>query len=380
MGHGRGPGRRQARPLRLRPARGCSFGPRPGTILISRPRGSAARQDRRADLVAVPVPRRADRHQQVLRLEAERRGKALAAQSFAPRRIERSRRVAVLHREPHVFAVPTEAHPRRPIGLPANQLGAPGRFDQRDRGTEATELPVRGRRTREAEKWAVRATQPFSPAACGAVVPAECRRAGAGPPPSSPRAGPGRHARGRVPGSPRRRRTLRCPGSWSSGHGTRTRITVRVARSTTVVSSRVEERTSRCSVEPPEVGIHSFRRAERRKRRAGSVGVEGSRLTVRVPPRPDRPERVVRVVRAAGVSLCRGIVGQIGILPGVHFGVPLRVLPAQIPFSFDAGIETAWSRIGRIVERHTATSSSCPARVGTSAAGMRHDRAWHTKA
>ena len=41
-------------------------------------------------------------------------------------------------------------------------------------------------------------------------------------------------------------------------------MTVRVARSTTVVSSLVEERTRRCRVDPPAVGTRSWRLAERR--------------------------------------------------------------------------------------------------------------------
>ena len=55
-------------------------------------------------------------------------------------------------------------------------------------------------------------------------------------------------------------------GSCPSGQGTRTRVTMRVARSTTVVSSSVEERTRRCRVDPPAVGTRSRRRADRRTR------------------------------------------------------------------------------------------------------------------
>ena len=175
-------------------------------------------------------------------------------------------------------------------------------------------------------------------------------------------------------------------GSWSSGHGTRTRITVRVARSTTVVSSRVEERTSRCRVEPPDVGIHSLRRAERRSSRAGIGRGRGVA--------PDR-------ARAATACPCpSGLVPRLRCRRPSHLGFqtrdplrgsspaasrlrPYRVLPSSDPSLRGRrcrGCPVRIGRIGRIVERHTATSSSCPARVGTSAAGMRHDRAWQTKA
>ena len=58
-------------------------------------------------------------------------------------------------------------------------------------------------------------------------------------------------------------------------------MTVRVARSTTVVSSAVEDRTRRCSVEPPAVGTRSVRRAERRRSRDGSVVTVGARAAAR---------------------------------------------------------------------------------------------------
>ena len=96
-------------------------------------------------------------------------------------------------------------------------------------------------------------------------------------------------------------------GSCPSGHGTRTRMTVRVARSTTVVSSVVEERTRRWSVDPPAVGTRSLRRAERRSRREGSVGVFEERSVDGNAVRPGRAvvgRRRGRVCRA-GQDRCR---------------------------------------------------------------------------
>ena len=234
--------------------------------------------------------------------------------------------VAVLHREPHVFPVPAEAHPRRAIGLAANQLWAPGGLNQCDRRPETTELPVGSRWSREPEQRPVRQRPPFAPTVCGAVVPAGCRRAAGGPPPSSLRAGPGHHARDPVPASPRRHRTLRCRDRGPPATALHTRITVRVARSTTVVSSRVEERTQQVQ-----------RRATRRRDpllAPGRATQESCRIGRGRGIAPDR--RVpLRLVDPYGPRCRRFRMSLPSPDRFLSWSIPasaLGVLPAQIPF------------------------------------------------
>ena len=116
--------------------------------------------DAEADLEPAHVPGGsgagpADRHQQVLGLEAERIGQALAAEPVAPGGVERTGGVAVLDREPHVVAVPAETHPGRPVRLASDQLWLAGWFDQCHRGAEAAELPIGRRRPGEPEERSV---------------------------------------------------------------------------------------------------------------------------------------------------------------------------------------------------------------------------------
>ena len=59
----------------------------------------------------MPVAGLADRHQEVLRVESEGGGQALAAEALAPGGIEGPGGLLVLDREPDVVTVPPETHP-----------------------------------------------------------------------------------------------------------------------------------------------------------------------------------------------------------------------------------------------------------------------------
>ena len=94
-------------------------------------------------------------HQQILRLEPEGGGQALPAETLAPRGIEGAGGVAILDGEPDVVAIPSEADPGGAVGLSPDQLGSPGRLDQRHRGPKPPELPVGRRGSGEAQQRAV---------------------------------------------------------------------------------------------------------------------------------------------------------------------------------------------------------------------------------
>ena len=149
-------------------------------------------------------------------------------------------------------------------------------------------------------------------------------------------------------------------GSWPSGHGTRTRMTVRVARSTTVVSSSVEDRTSRWSVDPPAVGhpllapgraAEEARRVGRRRGGAAPWATSPSRSVCGGPwRRPCRSDR------------CPGLVGS----TSTSSSRPCPVAAA----SAVGPVRHRCRRPGPRRRAHPTSASSWPARVAASAAGV----------
>ena len=131
-------------------------------------------EDGGAHLVAVAVPRGADRHQEVLRLEAERGGEALAAQALASGRVEGAGGVAVLHREPDVVAVPSEADPGRAVGLSPDQLGPPWSARSAPPRAGSPGTPSRAPRARGIRAAARRGRPPAGAGACADGGPAAC--------------------------------------------------------------------------------------------------------------------------------------------------------------------------------------------------------------